>query len=184
MQLLTRFTEYTTPEKALSTIFIIKVKVCIFIYRNPIFFPIFISFIAGGVVILIAYASTPRHEAIWIFHNGPGIIFFPSLIIGLASWMLVPRQVEKFFHRADEKYFDKSGITVDQYRNHIENEIKQDCSLRFSEVPMYGQETMFSYSEDAQKSAYLKFEKAALDQFHLEEIAYKRGSYVARYFGL
>lgn len=184
MQHLTRFTSYKTPEEVLGSIFIFRVKFWIFVHRNPISSAALAGLLTVGIGVLLAIVFTPRYETSWILEDSPGAIFLPGFAIGCLFWMLGSSEAEKAFLNADKKYFTRAGVTADQYREHVENEIKLDCSLRFTEIPINGQETMFFHSEDARQSAYKEFEKAALEQFHLDDLAYKNRAYVARYFGL
>lgn len=137
-----------------------------------------------GVGVFLAIVFTPRYETSWILEDSPGAIFLPGFAIGCLSWLLGTSEAEKAFLNADKKYFTRAGVTADQYRKHVENEIKLDCSLRFTEIPISGQETIFSQSENARKGVYKEFEKAALEQSRLEDLAYKNRAYVARYLGL
>ena len=156
----------------------------IFVHRNTVFSAVLAGLLTVGIGVLLAIVFTPRYETSWILEDYPGTVFLLGFAIGCLFWILGSDEAVEAFLNADQKYFSRVGITAEQYRKHIDNEIRLQCSQRFTDASISNQETMFHYSENLQQSKYKKFEKAALEQFYQEDLAHKNQAYLARYLGL
>jgi hypothetical protein len=91
---------------------------------------------------------------------------------------------EQVFREFDELYFQRTGISEAEYLNQLVDEVRQQASLAFTEMPNGANDTMFHYPEAKQAEAYKVFEARFIARCANEENRLRFKAYVARRFGL
>ena len=123
----------------------------------------------------------------------PKEVFSDKEIKKLESWIsryknplffLFRESSERVFQEFDQQFFQRTGLTEEEYMDSLINEARRIASLRFTEMPNGANETMFSYPEEQRQQAYKAFEEKFLAQCAKEENRLRFKAYVARRLGL
>lgn len=103
-----------------------------------------------------------------------------SCFVGIAVWFLSRVGGEIVFASFDKRYFQLTGQSERQYLNALIDEVRQEASLQFSDIPNGSNDSMFNYSEEQRVEAYKAYEADYLKGCALEEDRLKFKAYVAR----
>ena len=123
----------------------------------------------------------------------PEEVFSATEIKRLVKWIerydnplffLVRSQAEQLFREFDKLYFQRTGISEEEYLSRLIAEARQQASLAFTEMPNGSNETMFHYPEEERRNAYKAFEARFLARCAREENRLRFKAYVARRYGL
>jgi hypothetical protein len=123
----------------------------------------------------------------------PEEVFSPEEIKRLVMWIkryenplffLLHSNAEQVFREFDKLYFQRTGISETEYLCHLVNEVRQQASLAFTEMPNGANETMFHYSEAQRPEAYKAFEARLIARCAKEECRLRFKAYIARRYGL
>lgn len=91
---------------------------------------------------------------------------------------------EQVFREFDKLYFQRVGISEAEYLSQLVDEVRQQASLEFTEMPNGANDTMFHYPEAQQQDAYRAFEARAIARCAKEENRLRFKAYIARRYGL
>ncbi len=123
----------------------------------------------------------------------PEEVFSTAEIKRLIKWIeryenplffLVHSRAEQVFRELDNLYFQRTGISEEEYLNRLIAEARQQASLAFTEMPNGSNETMFHFPEEERRDAYKAFEARFLARCAREENKLRFKAYIARRYGL
>ena len=123
----------------------------------------------------------------------PEAVFSDKEIKKLITWIsryenpllvLLRGNAEHIFCEFDRLYFQRTGMSENEYLDGLIEEACREASLRFTEMPSGSNETSFHYPEGYRQQAYRTFEARFLDQCAKEENRLRFKAYVARRYGL
>ena len=119
----------------------------------------------------------------------PAEVFSPEEIKRLVKWIeryespllfFLHPNAEQVFGEFDRMYFERVGISEAQYVSGLVDEIRQQASLAFTEMPNGGNETAFHYPEEQRQQAYKAYEARDVARCAKEENMLRFKAYVAR----
>lgn len=178
-------TKIIEPDEVFSTKEIKRLERWISYYENPLKPALITTFgTFFGVIILIILTVQLGVKLPSTRGGIEGELFAFSCLVGTTVFFFVKMRAESIFAWFDKKYFQLTGLAVKEYLNALIDEVRQEASLRFTDMPNGDNITMFHYPEEQRNEAYKIYEADYLKRCSVEENRLRFKAYVARRYGL
>jgi hypothetical protein len=123
----------------------------------------------------------------------PETVFSASELTRLKRWIriyesMIGKYMKRFafsvFADFDRQYFQRAGLTEEDYLNGLIAQVRKNAFIAFTEMPNGSNRTAFHFPENKRQAAYKKFEAEAVSEFAIAENRVKNKAYIARRLGL